>query len=414
MKPEPSLASRRALLRFVAASPLLTWPTLSALGNANAADPGDEALDGTMLGGELMPGVVDDVLNVFQMREIARGKIHPDAWAWLSTGSDGGKTLAANRKVFDQLQIRIRRLIDVRTVDTAIEIFGERYASPILLAPIGIQSVFHPEAELPVARAAASQGHRMIAANLSSVSFEELAAAGPAPWFQLYTRWDRGLIRDLLQRVAAAGCPAITLTTDTPIGGHRETAMRAVIRMVQHGPLRFGNIAEKDEPLADTNPGLSWEYVDWLRGVTPMKVLIKGIVTREDALLAREHGADGLIVSNHGGRQEESGRSTLESLPEVLEAVDGSMPVLVDSGFRRGTDIFKALALGARAVCIGRPQVWGLGAFGQAGVEQVLGLLQAELVRIMRFAGTTSIAQITRDRIQATAACSWLPGPDRS
>lgn len=401
---------RRAFLRFLAASPLLASPLLAGpllTGSARAlTNPADPFADAPFYG-EPVPRSAEEALNVFQLRDLAVDKIHPDSWRWLSTGVDDGVTLRRNEEIFRALQLRIRRLIDVRDIDTSVEIFGERYASPIFLAPIGIQNAFHPEGELPTARAAGAQGHRMIAATLTSASFEDITAAtmafegGAVPWFQLYARWDRSLLADLLQRVEAAGCPAVALTVDTPVGGNREPGLRGVVRMVLSGRLRFGNIADEDQPLAPTNPGLSWEFVDWLRAKTRMKVLIKGILTTEDTRLAREHGCDGVIVSTHGGRQGPGGRSSLEALPEVLDAMDGAGPVLIDSGFRRGTDVFKALALGANAVCLGRPQIWGLGAFGQAGVEQVLALLQGELVRAMRFAGTTTRAAITRATLEA-------------
>jgi isopentenyl diphosphate isomerase/L-lactate dehydrogenase-like FMN-dependent dehydrogenase len=237
----------------------------------------------------------------------------------------------------------------------------------------------------------------MIASTLTSASIGEIArAGGRAPWFQLYPTADRGLTRALLERAEAAGCEVVALTTDVPVTGNRET-QTDVLGRLRRGELTLGNFDSLPEQMFDA--GLTWRDVEWLEGQTRMKVVLKGIVRRDDARLAAQHGVDAVIVSNHGGRQEESNRASLESLPEVLEGCAGALPVLMDGGVRRGTDVFKALALGARACCIGRPYAWGLAAFGQAGVERVLELLQAELVLAMRLAGTPRLADIGRDYV---------------
>jgi len=340
-------------------------------------------------------GSPSDAPNVFALEEVARKNLDRDAYQFLASGADDLVTLKANRQAFKRLQIRARRLVDVRSIDTGLELFGERLESPILIAPIGLLSLYHPQAELAVSRAAATRRHRMIASTLTNFSIGEIARAGSrAPWFQLYPTADRGITQMLLDRAEAAGCPVVALTVDTPTTGNRETQTNVIHRLLS-GDLTLGNFDGVPSPLFDA--GMTWRMVEWLEGHTRMKIVLKGIVRKDDARRAVEHGVDGLIVSNHGGRQEESNRATLESLPEVLEGAGGAMPVLMDGGVRRGTDVFKALALGANAVCIGRPYGWGLAAYGQAGVERVLELLQAELVLAMRLAGTPSLADITRD-----------------
>ncbi len=385
------LRARRSFLRFCAGSPVV-----AGLVGASARAGDDRGFDASLLRDP------SGVLNLAEMRDVAERRVRPAPWAWVSTGSDDERTLEANRTIFGDLQLRTRRLIDVRHIDTTVELFGERYASPIGLAPVGLQNLFHADAEPGIARAAAAHSALMIAGHMSSASYTELASIGPrAPWLQLYARWPRPYLRALLDEVAGAGCGVVALTVDTPVGGNRETVARHIERMVEDGPLVFGNFPPGLEPLAETNVGMSWEFVRWLRANTSMKLLLKGIVDPEDARIAVEHGVDGLVVSNHGGRQEESGRSALESLVAVASAVPTSFPLVVDGGFRRGTDVFKALALGARLVCVGRPQIWGLGAFGQAGVERVLEVLRLELERTMRFAGALSLADIGPSSILA-------------
>jgi len=232
---------------------------------------------------------------------------------------------------------------------------------------------------------------------MTSYSVGEIAAVGDAPlWFQLYASKSGAFMQKLINDAEAAGCRVLVLTVDGPTLGNRE-GERWFRGQGGRASARLGNFENFKGPKGIGDASLTWDIVQWLRAHTRMRVVLKGIVTREDAALCVTHGVDGIIVSNHGGRQEESNRGTLESLPEVLDGADGRLPVLIDGGFRRGTDIFKALALGARAVCIGRPYLWGLGAFGADGVDRVVRILQAELKRIMQFAGTKNIAAINRD-----------------
>ncbi len=376
-----TLRTRRDFAQFMMTSPLWGVASLSALGRASAQD-------GVLAG-------VEEATNVLQFEDVARNNLSEEMYYWIADGADDMKTRRANREAFDDLQIRARRLIDVSGLTTKTEILGEAMDTPILIAPIGRQELMHPDGELATARAAAANKHVVIASTGSSYSFTDIAKAGGGPcWFQLYPSIEENITRLLLDLAAEAGAKAVVLTVDGPIIGNRERENLASRQ--RNGPLpgRFGNFEGLEGPFQVAENPLTWDFLDWLRAATDLKIVLKGIVSHEDARLCVENGADGLIVSNHGGRQEESLRGTIESLPEVVEAVDGRLPVLIDGGFRRGTDIFKALALGADGVCIGRPHVWGLSAFGEDGVAKVLELLRAELVRIMMYTGSTSVKDI--------------------
>ncbi len=383
MNPASRREARRRLLRFLLQSPLVaSGASLAAWWPATALARPERA----------MPDSARRALDLFQIEAVARTTLSPQAWHFIANGADDGKTMAANRQVFDDWQILVRRLVDVSTVDLSVEVLGEKLASPIIVAPVGNQQLVHETGELGTARGA--RGHLMICSTASSYSIGEISAAASGPlWFQLYASKHQPFMKALINSAAAAGCRTLVLTVDAPTLGNREAErwFRA------DGPStawRMGNFDAYAGKKGIGDPTMTWDIVAWLRANTDLQIVLKGIVTREDARLCRRYGVDGIIVSNHGGRQEESNRATLDCLAEVIDGVDGRMPVLIDGGFRRGTDIFKALALGARGVCIGRPQLWGLGAFGEPGVRRVMSLLRAELARIMRFAGTTSIDAI--------------------
>jgi 4-hydroxymandelate oxidase len=366
--------NRRHFLRFLAFSPLFT----------SVAFPERPEITSP-----------DQALDVFQFEETIRKKLPKDVNDFISGGADDEKTIRANRDAFDQIEIRARRLVNVSHIDTRTEVLGQPMETPILIAPVGFQRAIHPEGELAVARAAASHKHLMIASTVSSYSIEEISQNHSGKvWFQLYPTSDRSIAKDLLQRAESAGCPVAALTVDTPVLGNRENQVSFLNKVLQSDQGYLGNFKNIDLRKGLSDPAMTWDIISWMKTNTKMKIVIKGIVTREDAKLCLENGADAIIVSNHGGRQEESNRGTLECLPEVIDAAEGKVPVFIDGGFRRGTDIFKALAMGAKAICIGRPYVWGLGAFGQQGVEKVLDILRAELIRIMQLAGATSIAKI--------------------
>ncbi|PYV09269.1 MAG: alpha-hydroxy-acid oxidizing enzyme [Acidobacteria bacterium] len=371
--------SRRAFLRFLAGSPLA----------AAAAEQGDSVI--------ASPG---DALNVFDFEAAARQKLPPAHFGYIATGVDDDATLRANREGFAR-------------IDTSIRLLGAASSSPIVLDPAGSQRAFHPDGEVAVARAARSKPHLLILSTASNSSVEEVnAARGEPVWFQLYAASDWNVSRAMVKRAEAAGCPVLVLTVDQIAATNRETLRRferqdkrqcslchnrsTLQSSVQRKPM-FDGLDLKGVRLQPTN--VTWDYVRRLKDTTAMKLVIKGILTREDAELAVKHGADAVICSNHGGRADETGRSTIESLPEVLEGAAGRIPVLVDGGFRRGTDVFKALALGAAAVGVARPYLWGLGAFGSDGVEAVLEILSRELQLAMRYAGTPAIGQITRAHV---------------
>jgi len=377
---ETSNLARRCFLRFIGLSPLLGYFSFT---DFVIGQEGSEFNSPA------------EAVNVFQFEEAIRKKLPKDVCDFISGGADDERTIRANREAFEEVQIRALRLVNVSHIDTHTEVLGEKMETPILIAPVGFQKAIHTEGEMAVARAAAARKNVMIASTVSSYSIEDISSAHRGKvWFQLYPTSDRNVAQDLLRRAESAGCPVVALTVDTPVLGNRENQIGFLNKVLQSDQGYLGNFKNIDLRKGLSDPAMTWETISWMRANTKMKIVIKGIVTREDAKLCVEHGADAIIVSNHGGRQEESNRGTLECLPEVVGAVEGKIPVLIDGGFRRGTDIFKALAMGARAICIGRPYVWGLGAFGQPGVEKVLDLLRAELVRIMQLAGTPSIANI--------------------
>ncbi|MCL6257716.1 alpha-hydroxy-acid oxidizing protein [Aquiflexum sp. TKW24L] len=340
-----------------------------------------------------------DFKNVFDLESLSRKVMGDDAIEYLNGGADDLKTVKANLEGYNKIQIRARRLIDVSTISTKVDLFGQTLDTPIILSPVGFQKFFHQEGEVATAKAAASRKHQLIVSTVSNYSVSEVAAAyGPNLWFQLYPTPDRKITKILLEKAEQAGCPVCVLTVDTPVVGNRESSGTTLFGLIEAGELKMGNLEGLlPKGMTFTDPSVTWEMIGWLRANCHMKIVKKGIVTREDAALAILHGADGVIVSNHGGRQLESNRGTIECLPEVVDEIKGRIPVLIDGGIRRGTDVFKALALGATAVCIGRPFCWGLGALGQEGVEIALDILKGELVRDMQLAGTPSIGNITKD-----------------
>lgn len=410
--------SRRDFLAYLAASPLLvSHPERS---EGSAFDLIERLLEQSQEP-TLIP-TARHALNVFDFEPVAKKKVPPAHWAYLATGSDDDGTIRANREGFSRYELRMRRLVDVTKADTAIDILGAQWQTPILLCPVASQKAFHPEGEIAVARAARTMGHQQVLSTVGTTSYEDLSAARGQPvWFQLYHRQDWSQTLQMIKRVERAGCPAIAFTVDLLGGSNRETQVRdaqgdtrTCTNCHAGGQPRPGMVSvdfrdNRRKPMlaefpvgTPTDPGMpTWDYVKRIKDATTMKVLLKGIVTREDAELAVQHGIDGLFVSNHGGRAENSLRATISSLPEVVAGVANRIPVIVDGGFRRGTDIFKGLALGATAVGIGRPYIWGLAAFGQEGVEVVLTLLRKELELVMRQAGTASVKRITRDYVVA-------------
>ena len=399
-----NLVSRRALLTFLAASPALT-PASRALAQlvGSASD-------------SVLAAEASDVFNLLDFEPLARVRLTEAHYTYMAMGVDDSATVAVNSESFKQLQLRPRRLVDVRNIDTEIELFGTRYASPVVIAPCGSQKMFHPEGEIAVARASSSRDTLQVLSTVTTTSVEEVNRVREKPvWYQLYPTEDWRISEALVRRAEDGGCPAIVLTVDLPSSNrealerfHRSTNPEC---LECHTPGIDGAVSRK--PMFDgldlsglkglTAPQLNWAFVDRLKTLTSLPIVLKGIVTREDSNLALEHGVDGIIVSNHGGRVLNSLRATIDSLPEVVDAIGGKIPVLVDGGFRRGTDVFKALAIGADAICIGRPYLWGLTAFGQQGVERVLDILNRELQITMQQMGTPGLRDISRSYIAGVA-----------
>jgi isopentenyl diphosphate isomerase/L-lactate dehydrogenase-like FMN-dependent dehydrogenase len=434
------LASRRRFFQFLASSPLLAmgYPALAAdwrqalgvdlapvashhthAGHGVCAAcgaalsfqqapapvmPGATALD-DQFGGQMIESV-GDAVNVWDMEKVANANNLPVHWAYLHMGVDDLETRVANREGFMRLQLRPRRLgPDAFKLDTSTTLFGRKWDTPLFLCPVAALEAYHTQGEAGAGRAARAKGILQIQSHQSSQSYEQIAEARGEPhWFQLYANNDWGITERTIKKVAGLGCPVLVWTIDLLGGSNRELNARALGRDRYDGalcqnchnhqkgyqrPMHRGVAG----PAGPRHP-FNWDYVKRLKDATPMKVILKGIVTQEEAELAVQNGADGVFVSNHGGRAENSLRSTIECLPEVVAGVKGRVPVFIDSGVRRGADIFKALALGADAVGIGRPYVWGLGAFGQPGVEKVIDILLDEFRMVMRQTRTLAIDQI--------------------
>jgi len=387
----PNFTARREFLRFLAASPLLTEAF---------------AQDGAIT-------KAGDALNVMEFEPLARKALPPGHWGYLASGTDDELTMRMNREGFSHYQLRARRLVDVGSADLRTTVFGEAWELPFYLSAVGGQKAFHPEGEIAVARAAKARQAKQMLSTVSSSSVEDVTKSlGAAPWYQLYMPLTWGETEKMVRRAESAGCQVLAWTIDQLAGRNTETAVRFARQdtrdcMSCHAapPLSGSPARNRSRPMfaglsGETNPPhADWTYVERLKKLTTMKLVLKGIDTADDALLAREHGADGVIVSNHGGRAADTGRATIDILPEVVDAVAPQIPVFVDGGFRRGTDSFKALALGATAVGIGRPYVWGLSAFGQEGVERTLDILRAELSLVMRQCGTPAVVKISRDAL---------------
>ena len=341
------------------------------------------------------------VKNVFDFERLSGKIMGEDALNYLNGGADDMKTVKLNSEAYQEIQIRARRLIDVTNVSTSVNLFGQTLENPIILCPVGFQKFLHPEGEIGTAKAAVKKGHQMIVSSVSNYSITEIAKQSQANlWFQLYPTPDREITKKLLEQAERAGCKVCVLTVDTPVLGNRERGGTTLSKLLESKKLELGNYKGiLPEGTTVSDPGMTWEMIAWLRENCDMKIVLKGIVTKEDAALSIEHNVDGIIVSNHGGRQLESLSPTIKCLPEIVKEIDNRIPILIDGGIRRGTDIFKALALGASAVCIGRPYCWGLGANGQKGVEMVLDILKAELIRDMQLAGTISLDKISRNHI---------------
>jgi isopentenyl diphosphate isomerase/L-lactate dehydrogenase-like FMN-dependent dehydrogenase len=392
-------SNRREFFQFLAASTVLT-PSVRALAQQLAVSHDQ-------------PGVImsaRDALQVMDFEEAARRALPPAHWGYMASGVDDDLTLRANVEAFRHIGLKPRRLVDVSKPDLSTEVFGVRWETPLFLCPVGGQRAFHPQGEMATAAAARAKRHTMILSNVTTYAVEDVAKTlGTPPWQQLYMplKWDE--TERMVKRIEDAGVPVLVWTVDLLAGrntptmtrfGRQDTRNCVACHVNGAGTTVPGYRPMYDGLEGRFNPAdATWATFDRLKKLTKMKVMLKGIDSAEDAQLAVQHGVDGLVVSNHGGRATETLRATIDCLPEVVQAVRGRVPVLLDGGVRHGTDIYKALASGAHGVGIGRPYIWGLSAFGQEGVERVLEILRAELTLTMKQMGTPAIRDITSARV---------------
>ena len=410
MRKTPS-TSRRKFLGFLAGSPLLAYGGLAAFASEGPT-PGTKLPDPIMWAPLRAADLIkspNEAINVFDFEPVMRAKVPPAHFGYMASGIDDEVTLRRNREDFLKFVLRPRRLVDVSKVDMSVDILGVRYDTPIVVAPVGGQKAFHADGEIATAKAAKIGNHLQILSTVTTTGIEDVIAARGAPvWYQLYAtnKWE--VAKAFVTRAEKAGCPVVAVTIDRNGGRNQETLFRLQRtdtrqcsachdRSSLQAALKRRSMYEGVDLTGLTHiqsSAMTWDFMKRLRDTTKMKIVLKGILAHEDAVLAADAGMDGIIVSNHGARSEDSGRSTIDALPEIVEAVKGRIPILVDSGFRRGTDIVKALCMGATAVCVGRPYIWGLGAFGQPGVERALELLRVETRAIMQQVGAPTIKHL--------------------
>lgn len=352
--------------------------------------------------------------NLREYEDAARATLPAAVYDYFAGGAEDETTLEMNTAAFRRFVLRPRVLVDVSRIDPSIELFGQRLAFPVLLAPAAFQRLAHPDGELATARAAHAADTVLVSSTLSTVRLEDIAAAAPGHlWFQLYAFKDRGLTRELVARAQTAGCRALCLTVTVPVQGNRERDTRNAFQLPPG--IEMANFAGAPQARfpdvtgsglnafigREFDPAMTWEFVPWLRSITKLPIVLKGVMRPEDASLAVQHGADAIIVSNHGGRQLDGAEPTALALPRVSAAIAGRIPVLMDGGIRRGTDVVKALCLGATAVLIARPYLWGLAVAGQRGVEDVLGMLRAEVERTLALLGRPALGALERADVAA-------------
>ena len=353
------------------------------------------------------------VVTIDDWEPLAKERLSQMVFEYLAGGAGAEITLRENRAGFDRIRLRPNMLVDVSQIDTTTALFGQKLKLPILLAPVAYQKMVHPEGELESVRGANAAGVTFVASTAASTAVEEIAQiATIPPWFQLYASSDRSFTKALVDRARESGCPVLCFTVDAPVRGQRDRDTRNSF-CLPPGLTRpnfrdltpeavTGNPRAEGRSIYSPNlcPSLTWEYLDWLRSVAKMPVLLKGILTAEDAKRAMDAGADGVVVSNHGGRVVDTVISGIEALPEIVEAVAGRAPVLLDGGVRRGVDVLKAIALGASAVMIGRPYLYALAANGSEGIRQCIDTLHREIEMAMAACGRPTIASINRSLVK--------------
>ena len=354
-----------------------------------------------------------DLINLHDYEEDARKKLSRMTYDYYAGGAHDETTLRDNRKAYERIKLRYRVLSDVSQRNLATAILGQFISMPVLVAPTACHGMADPEAEKATVRAAGAAGTVMVLSTLSNTSMEDVVAQASGPvWFQLYVYKDREVTKSLVERAENAGCSAIVLTVDAQVWGRRERDVRNQFQMPEElslenmTPAGMGDFPKeaKGSGLADYvntlfDPSMTWKDVEWLSSITKLPILIKGVVHEEDARRAADHGVTGVIVSNHGGRQLDTSPATIDVLPDIVDAVGGQMEILIDGGIRRGTDVLKAIALGASAVLVGRPILWGLAVDGEQGVRNVLEILRQELDLAMALCGCTSVERIGKDLV---------------
>jgi 4-hydroxymandelate oxidase len=373
--------------------------SISALAGATMIPKAGEASPDARPKQDMSPGELDELINLFDFEHAAKEHMSHMAYEYVASGAADEQTLRWNREMLDKLKLHPRVLKDVSKVDTGIDLFGTRLPFPILVAPTAFHRIIHPEGELATAKGAADAGALYCVSSFTTTPIEDIAKVSTGPrWFQLYVVDDRNFVRDLVQKVEAHGSKALVITVDTPVSGVRDRQKRAGFKLPDdvHAPYMIDNaFATKGQVLAFKKP-LDWEAIAWLRSLTKLPVLLKGILHPADAELAIQHGASGIVVSNHGGRNLDTVPATIEVLPDIIKQVHGRIPVLMDGGIRRGTDVLKALAHGARAVLVGKPICYGLACGGAEGVTKVLNILRKELELSMALTGNANIRDVSQ------------------
>jgi 4-hydroxymandelate oxidase len=348
--------------------------------------------------------------DVTRFEPLARRRLSQMAYDYVRSGGADEISMRENRAGFERLKLSPSVLVDVSQIDTRTNLFGCEFESPILLAPIAYHRLYHPEGEIGTARGASTAGAGFVISTFTTTAIDDIARNTQRPiWFQLYVQRDRAFTKDMVQRAVASGCKAVCITVDTPVLGNRYgqlsfglpkelecVLLRGLsLKIPAAAQVTHGHKTQRAS-IYDTlfDASFNWNDLEWLRSVAGVPVLLKGVLSPEDGRRAAERGADGVIVSNHGGRNLDTVPATIDALPRVVEAVAGRIPVMLDSGIRRGTDVLMALALGAKAVFVGRPYIYGLAVGGARGVERVISILRDELERVMALTGRRSIAEI--------------------
>jgi 4-hydroxymandelate oxidase len=388
---------------------LLSAGVLAAAGVLPAASRGESPQTS-----EVSAALGPEFACLTDFEPVAKQRMSPMAWEYVTGAAADELTVKGNREAYQKIRLKPHVLVDVSSLDTRVTLFGKQHAFPILLAPTSYHKLAHPEGELATARGAGAADTTMVVSSFATTTIEDIAAVAKGPlWFQLYVQHDHGFTRDLVQRAEAAGCQALCVTVDTPVGGARNREQRASFTLPQGldqanlRDLKINGVKMSDRTLshrpsehsifsAVLDPSLTWKDIEWIRSYAKIPVLLKGVLNPEDADRAVKSGASGIIVSNHGGRNLDTAPATAEALPLVVEKVSGRVPVLVDGGIRRGTDVLKAIALGANAVLIGRPYLYALSVAGDAGVAKVLEILHSEFQMAMALTGRPTIKSIDR------------------